>query len=123
MAAERTPRSLDAPADAGETEINLADRLPSPGAEDAYERVESRVATERLPVMLEGLSERERAILRGRYGLDGREQTLRQLGTRLGVSDERVRQIEQGALGKLRAASGATVSSRTIEHRRRALSA
>ena len=40
--------------------------------------------------------------MRGRFGLDGPEQTLRELAGQLGVSAERVRQIEQRALDKLR---------------------
>ncbi len=79
--------------------------LFDPLAEDEYEQVVSRLEVEELRSLLSGLSERERAILRARYGLDGAEQTLREIASRHGLSAERVRQIEQRALGKLRAAS------------------
>jgi RNA polymerase primary sigma factor len=49
------------------------------------------------------LSDRERRIIISRFGLEGaREQTLRQLGEELGISKERVRQIESRARQKLR---------------------
>jgi RNA polymerase primary sigma factor len=51
------------------------------------------------------LTEREREVLRLRYGLGlDRELTLEEIGRRLSVTRERVRQIESRALGKLRAA-------------------
>jgi hypothetical protein len=49
-----------------------------------------------------GLTDRERTVLRGRYGLGGAPQTLRHLANGLGVSAERVRQIEESALQTLR---------------------
>jgi RNA polymerase sigma factor (sigma-70 family) len=51
------------------------------------------------------LTEREREVLRLRYGLGlDRELTLEEIGRRLSVTRERVRQIEARALAKLRAA-------------------
>lgn len=62
---------------------------------------------ESLDVMLTKLSPRERTILIDHYGLDsqGKPQTFDQLGQRLGISKERVRQIEARALLKLRTIS------------------
>ncbi|GIL42592.1 hypothetical protein Vafri_570 [Volvox africanus] len=52
--------------------------------------------------MLEGLSEREASVLRLRFGLeDGVEWTLEDIGSRLGVTRERIRQLEAKALRKL----------------------
>jgi RNA polymerase sigma factor (sigma-70 family) len=57
--------------------------------------------------MLGVLNERERTIITARFGLEGSERTLRELGESLGVSAERVRQIEEASLGKLRTALSA----------------
>jgi RNA polymerase primary sigma factor len=106
LVAERRARALEEPLNggrpAGET---FGELLADPKAEDAYEGVPRRVIGEHLPEMLRALDERERTIVRARFGLDGRERTLRELAATLGVSAERVRQIEQRALGKLREAA------------------
>jgi RNA polymerase primary sigma factor len=103
LAAERTPRALEEPVAAGQSSGSvLGDLLADPVAEDPFERVPRRHAADRLPAVLATLTLRERTVLRGRYGLDGPELTLREIAGTLGVSAERVRQIEQGALTKLR---------------------
>ena len=54
------------------------------------------------------LNDREREVLRLRYGLGlDRELTLAEIGRRLSISRERVRQIEAKALAKMRAGRGA----------------
>jgi RNA polymerase sigma factor (sigma-70 family) len=67
---------------------------------------------EQVRALLGSLNERERMILRARYGLDGPEQSLREVGDRIGLTRERVRQIEERGLGKLRAAATSPASTR-----------
>ncbi len=55
----------------------------------------------RLKEVMKSLDERESAVLRMRYGLDGNEpMTLKEIGKRIGLTRERVRQIERNALKK-----------------------
>jgi RNA polymerase primary sigma factor len=106
IAADRPPKALDEPLQAEEGAIGtFGELLSDPLAEDEYERVVSHVAAGELRDLLSGLSERERTVLNARYGLDGEAQNLRQIAASLGVSPERVRQLETHALGKLRAAA------------------
>jgi RNA polymerase primary sigma factor len=108
IAAERKPRGLEEPINGDEGVVgSFGDLLADPRAEDAYDRVPTRLEVGELPGMLGVLTDRERMVVGGRYGLGGRpERTLRDLATSLGVSAERVRQIEQVALDKLRAEAG-----------------
>lgn len=103
IAAERRPRALEEPvgaeADAGAT---FADLLADPAAEDAYDRVPGHAETAHLRPLLDALDPREHWIVTKRFGLDGPARTLRELARVLGVSAERVRQVEQVALDKLR---------------------
>jgi RNA polymerase sigma factor (sigma-70 family) len=103
MAAERSPRSLEEPVggdhDAG---ITLGELLDDPRASEAFDRIPLQMELEQLPRVLAVLNERERTIICARFGLDGRESTLRELGEQLGVSAERVRQIQEVSLAKLR---------------------
>ena len=57
--------------------------------------------------MLDRLDDRERLIITSRFGLGGAaEQTLEQLGRELGITKERVRQIESRGVDKLRKIAG-----------------
>lgn len=80
----------------------VARGLPVP-CEDPVAAFEDKNFTELMSEVLNTLTERERKILRSRYGLDdGRSQTLEEIGRCMKVTRERVRQIEAKALRKMR---------------------
>jgi RNA polymerase primary sigma factor len=106
LAVERAPKPLDEPVAGREGDVGpFGELLADPMAEGEYERVLAAVQVDELHGLLAGLSNREREVLRARYGLDGGdERSLREIGDELGLSGERVRQIETRAIGKLAAA-------------------
>lgn len=106
IASDQPARALDEPLPGEDGNLGtFGELLVDPIAEDEYERALDEMEVAQLRSLLSGLSDRERMVLRARYGLDdGEEQTLRDIAGQLGLSAERVRQIEQRALGKLRAA-------------------
>lgn len=105
LQADRRCRSLDEPVVDGAETGTLGELLVDPLAEEAYGEILASIQADELRALLTHLSSREREVLEARYGLDGREmETLREVGDRLGVSAERVRQLENRALIKLRQA-------------------
>jgi RNA polymerase primary sigma factor len=94
--------SLDARADRAEG-ASMLDRLVDERSVDPEERAIRRDNQRLIRFALMSLSEQERTIIAGRFGLAGVPvSTLEELGTRLGMSRERVRQIEEAAKKKLR---------------------
>ena len=96
------PASLDAPIGDDDSN-NFAEVVQDENADTPYEQLEEKTVTRMLQEMVKTLDEREATILRFRFGLDGgSEKTLEEVGQRFGVTRERVRQIQNIALAKLR---------------------
>jgi len=98
----RRPLSLEMPTDA-EGESELGDFIEDEDISAPDEEVTSWILRELLQGILQDLPPREVRILQLRYGLvDGETYTLEEVGKKLGVTRERVRQIEAQALSRLR---------------------
>jgi RNA polymerase primary sigma factor len=98
----QTPVSLNTPI-GEEEDSNLGDFIPDESGEAPQEAASSQMLRESVEEVLAGLSERERKVLRLRFGLDdGRGRTLEEVGKEFNVTRERIRQIEAKALRKLR---------------------
>jgi len=96
------PASLDAPIGDDESN-NFADVVEDENATSPYENLEDKTVTGMLQDMVKHLDDREATILRYRFGLDGgSERTLEEVGEKFGVTRERVRQIQNLALKKMR---------------------
>ncbi len=101
-AASIRPASLDAPI--GDDESNrLADVVKDEHAGTPYDHLEEKTVRKMLGDMVDRLPRREASIVRFRFGLDdGPERTLEEVGEEFGVTRERVRQLQNLALRKLR---------------------
>jgi len=101
LLAERTT-SLDTPLDI-DPDLSVADALADELAIDPELAVEQAEAEQHLQVWVSNLSPRHRRVVEARYGLNGREiATLEMLAQELGLTRERVRQLQVEALAKLR---------------------
>jgi RNA polymerase sigma factor (sigma-70 family) len=107
LLADRTPRSAQEAVEMEDGGTVVVERIADELAEGDYERVLDHVEAEELASFLSALSERERTILRWRYGLDGEELSPQEIAARLGLSTSRVREIERHAREKLAAAARA----------------
>jgi RNA polymerase primary sigma factor len=106
LAVERAPQPLQMSAEESHGQPGFQDVLADPSAQEEYERIISRLEIERIRDLTSTLTDREREILYQHYGLEGHPaRTLREIGEALGLSAERVRQIEAQSLEKLRLAA------------------
>jgi len=97
------PVPLDQIMGDGET-TTLGDLLPDPDADRPDARAEAHALAAAVRAVLATLDPRARAILVARHGLDGAPpRTLQDIGQQLGLTRERVRQVEAKALTRLRA--------------------
>jgi RNA polymerase sigma factor (sigma-70 family) len=97
----RHPVSLETPV--GTEDSYLADFIEDEKVEPPDSEAAQSELLERVDEVLNGLSEREEQVIRLRFGIDdGYAHTLDQIGRTFGVSRERIRQIEERALNKLR---------------------
>lgn len=95
------PSSLDAPI--GDDETQFSDVVMDENADDAYDVLHNKTLHEDVRLLLKDLDEREALILTMRYGLNGnRPMTLEEVGRKFKVTRERIRQLQNLALTRLR---------------------
>ena len=100
--AMQTTVSLDESLD-GQEGRSAAETVADEHSADPYETLAHAATLQNLEGFFGELDSREQTILRSRFGLEGKEETtIDQIGRQLGLSGERVRQIHNGALAKLR---------------------
>jgi RNA polymerase primary sigma factor len=96
------PVSLETPI-GEEEDSHLGDFIEDSEAVVPLERASFRLLQEQLESVLHTLAEREKDVIRLRFGLvDGQPRTLEEVGKKFGVTRERIRQIESKTLSKLR---------------------
>jgi len=96
------PVSLETPI-GEEEDSHLGDFIPDDDALAPSEAAAYSMLKEQLLEVLDSLNEREKKVLKLRFGLeDGRARTLEEVGKEFNVTRERIRQIEAKALRKLR---------------------
>jgi RNA polymerase primary sigma factor len=119
QAIERTPRAIDERTTADEQVTSTADEMVAdPWAEEEYQQVLESMEVEEVRELADQLEERERLVIQAHYGLGRSAQTLREIGGALGLTAERARQIEVGALSKLRGALSRPILSATAAESR-----
>lgn len=96
----KEPVSLDSPVT---EDLNVEDYIPDESFNSPEEQTGKKVLLECMDELLESLDEREKKIITYRFGINGEQtKTLEQLGNLMGFSKERIRQLEDSAIRKLR---------------------
>ncbi len=103
QASSRQPISLETPLGNEDSSGTLGDLIADRGVRSPHDLAAHSMLQRHMDDAMQVLSPRERQVLRMRYGLDGgREHTLSEIADTLGVTSERIRQIESAALSKMR---------------------
>ena len=98
----RAPVSLDSPISLDDS-TTIAEHVADANAAAPFDELVKQNDYAQVQEVLASLDERESRILAMRFGLDnGRPKTLEEVGVRLGVTRERIRQIQEQALQKMR---------------------
>lgn len=104
LAAAQKPIGLEEPVGGDQhSSATIGEMIIDPSAELAYELVLDNIEVNEVRDLADRLGERERIVVCAHYGLGQPIQTLSEIGAALGVTAERARQIETGALERLRA--------------------
>ena len=93
--------SMDAPISSGD-DGSLLDVLPNKNSPSADEQLLEEGLKKEIERALVTLSEREQTILRGYFGINQREMSLEEIGKQTGLTRERVRQLKEKAIKRLR---------------------
>ena len=110
------PASLDAPVGEDGDSSTFGEIVGDENATSPYDNLRDKNMNADLHSMVDSLDKREADIIRMRFGLDGHgEQTLEEVGRRFNVTRERIRQLEDIALGKMRRAMARNESVRSAE--------
>lgn len=99
-AMQKDPISLETPVT---DNLTVGDYIEDENSEFPEKRIQNYFLKKKVEELLKELNIREQKVLKGRFGIDGEKpKTLEQLGIEIGFSKERIRQIENIAVSKLR---------------------
>jgi RNA polymerase primary sigma factor len=110
------PASLDAPIGEDGDSTTFGEIVGDESAATPFEQLRENNQNNALRALVDSLDPREAEIIRYRFGLDGRDElTLEEVGAKFRVTRERVRQLQNLALSKMRKALSKQEEQRTIE--------